>query len=137
MLMNNLDAEFAVIGLRRIQHGGGFLVIPFHGLFAEVVLPGVQRLHGNRAVKKIRQADVDVFDLIDGQQLFVVGKNFGDPVLLCDFLRLLLIDISDGDDFCLIDLRIGPEVRFPDHAAADDPDFQCLRHGCLLGSVWK
>ena len=96
-----------------------------HGLFAQHVLAGADRVDDDRGMGSRRRANADRVDILASQKIGVVRVGSLKPESLLGFLRPLRVDFRHGDQPRQVRQRpIGQRVAFDDLSGADDPDAQ-------------
>ena len=108
--------DHGVVHGLRIRKGTG------HGLFAVGMLAQTQGFDGHGCMQIVVQAYIHRVDIIHAQKLADAGGAALHAVFVAHFIHAGFVDITQGNDFGLGDLRVIAQMLFADDTVADHAD---------------
>ena len=116
-----LYAQLEICGLGGLQHGLCIHPTAGHWLFAEHMLPVLQRSHGGGHVQVVVQAYIHGRKVIAGEHCAKVRRPGGHSILIGHPVQLGPVDVREGYQFHIGLVCIMRDMAFADLAAADYP----------------
>ncbi len=101
------------------------------------MLASVERVARHGTVQVVGQADVNRVDLLDGQQIVVVGEDVRDVVLSSDALSLIFAQVGHPNELHFRHLAVEASMRLANHTGANDTGSESPCHGgcSFVGSL--